>query len=137
MNNMQKLQVGDTITTAEELDALPREVVARTSTGWTLITPVNSRVPFLEPDYPMTILYLPGHPPRPEREVKAEALREAADAVAGIVSYGAELRPDGREDPTMGAYVQGLHDAYMTIANLLPQNDAPPGDAPTVEGPFA
>ena len=84
-------QVGDTIATAEELDALPigtilAAVESEAPAGLDLAVrwPGSWRTdgaPWpIDPSayIPLTILYLPGHPPRPEREVKAEALRDYA-----------------------------------------------------------
>ena len=53
--------------------------------------------------------------PRTEAQIKAEALREAAQEVVGLVRYGAELRHDGSEDPLMASYVEGLRDAFSLL----------------------
>lgn len=95
-------QVGGLVTTIEELDALPvGTIVANFSGGyddqplvyvktgktrWGL----SLRYAFL----PAVILYLPGHLPRPEREVQAEALRGWADAWDATLIVDGVLGPD-------------------------------------------
>jgi hypothetical protein len=80
--------VGDVIATVEELDALPEGCIVLTDDGeigqkwgekWDFPGYLPSSAEQLASGS-ATILYLPGHPPRPERVVKAEALREAATA---------------------------------------------------------
>lgn len=51
-------------------------------------------------------------------EARKAALTEAAEAIRGIASYGCELRPDGREDPGMTAWVEGIKDSYETVLGL-------------------
>lgn len=87
-------QVGDAITTKDALDALPVDAVVldvagipRTRRradshmpgGWTHAgrEPLTSGA--LADGQPLIVVYLAGRPPRPERVVKAEALREAAN----------------------------------------------------------
>jgi hypothetical protein len=69
-------QVGDVVTTAEELDALPEGSILIDQEG-DVYYPDD--IPWLR--LPATLIYFPGQPPRPERVVKAEALREAAAGV--------------------------------------------------------
>lgn len=92
--------VGDVITTAEELDALPRSaavvmadvdgslLAVRDNRYWHSLgmDPLTSADLFdisVDPEeggpIPVTLVYLPGRPPRPERVVKAEALNEACN----------------------------------------------------------
>jgi hypothetical protein len=47
--------------------------------------------------------------------VRAEALEQAAEEVAGLVPYNFELRPDGTEDPVRAAYVEGHHGAWSAL----------------------
>lgn len=83
-------QVGDVITTAEDYEALPIQTVIldasgdagqRLGDGWHF--PETIPLPSVRAAKygPATILYLPGQPPRPERVVKAEALREYRSAL--------------------------------------------------------
>lgn len=84
-------QVGDVITTAEGLDALPEESILRTPSGNAVLydegalflTGSDKRYRRSDHEvFPLTVLYLPGQPPpHPERVVKAEALREAASSL--------------------------------------------------------
>ena len=90
-------QVGDVVTTAEELDALPEGAallagehvwsfsrVPEAMTGHR--NPLHSQTggawtytaDFLAHHGSALVIYLPGQPPRTERVVKAEALREYA-----------------------------------------------------------
>jgi hypothetical protein len=96
---MSTPQVGDTITTAEELDALPRRSGLVDREG-------NIRRAGDGAWLPATLVYLPGQPPRPEHLVKAEALREAQEAWGGnwgkegrdvmFNALGDDLTPQGR-----------------------------------------
>lgn len=89
-------QVGDTIATAAELDALPVGALIvpvgtddpwqRHPSGWDDLGAdgsgglADSGVTLWQSGAGQaTLVYLPGRPPRPERAVKAEALREAAE----------------------------------------------------------
>ncbi len=87
---MSAPQVGDVITTAEEISAAPldtilvdgsNDVYATVECGVERIGEGWSKAELAATRYgPFTIVALPDHLPRPERIVKAEALREAADA---------------------------------------------------------
>jgi hypothetical protein len=85
-------QVGDVVTTAEEFEALPIQTVIldasgdagqRLGNGWHFPETIPLPSARAAKYGPATILYLPGQPPRPERVVKAEALREWAAEVRG------------------------------------------------------
>ena len=133
-------QVGDTITTANELDALPiGTILAAVESGapagldlavrWSGSWRTDGAAWPIDPSVyiPLTILYLPGQPPRPERVVKAEALREAAAEIASLLSYGAELRHDGSEDPFIAAYADGLRESHTAVtqrADRIERGDA-------------
>lgn len=96
-------QVGDTITTAEELDALPiGAILVAVESGspagldvavnWPGSWRTDGATWPVDPSIwlPLTILYLPGRPPRPERVVKAEAL-----PLSTLDSILAHLMSDG------------------------------------------
>ena len=109
-------QVGDTITTAEQLDALPvgSAVLAGGKDAWTHVLAdkytdwlgieLSEDDHYIEPrqhwlrdaasERGGVILYLPGHPPRPERIVKAGGLREWADAWDATLFIDGVLGPD-------------------------------------------
>jgi hypothetical protein len=75
------MKVGDVVTTAREFDALPEGSIAVQPHGG-ILRRVEGSVYQQDAQafLPATLVYLPGRPPRPERVVKAEALREAARA---------------------------------------------------------
>jgi len=51
--------------------------------------------------------------------VRAQTLKEVRAAVlAAAPPYGAELRPDGNEDPGMSVYMQGFEVALSVIDSL-------------------
>jgi hypothetical protein len=64
-----------------------------------------------------------GPSPADAREVAAEVLAAAvpallndlADRIAKLASYNCELRYDGTEDPEVGAWVQGIHNAHDLV----------------------
>lgn len=77
-------QIGDVITSPSEWESLPIGAVAVDEYGGMLCRTSYNRVDEHMARYlPATLVWLPGQPPRPERVVKAEALREAAGAVYG------------------------------------------------------
>ena len=76
--------------TVEELDALPQGTVVidrggdaaqRVSGDWYFpeTAPLSSTV--VRRYRPLTVIYIPGRKPRPERVVKAESLREMASLI--------------------------------------------------------
>lgn len=94
---MSSPQVGDVVTTADEWEALPENALAVSWDGRAFFTHGVWRV--IGPHAPLTLVYLPGQPPRPERVVKAEALREyalemRAWGVQGITDFLLDLRAD-------------------------------------------
>ena len=118
-----------TITTAAGLDALPIGSVVRSSAG-TIGCRYDERRGLVFGDdrcfpwtdhlaFPLTVLYRPDcEPERTEAQIKAEALRDAAGEIAGMVRINCELRHDGSTDPLMAAYVEGVGDAYALISEL-------------------
>lgn len=50
--------------------------------------------------------------------VRDGTLREVEAVIAGLASYNCELRYDGTEDPEIGAWVQGIHNAHDAVADL-------------------
>ena len=72
------MNIGDVIITAEELDALPVWASVVDSVGDVSQRQEGDCWEVLRAFLPCTIVYLPGRLPRPERVVKAEALRAAA-----------------------------------------------------------
>lgn len=49
------------------------------------------------------------------RKVKADALRQAAKEIAELVPYGYGMNPDGTEDRTAMAYVDGHREAWQAL----------------------
>ncbi|WP_125777174.1 hypothetical protein [Antribacter gilvus] len=53
-------------------------------------------------------------------QVPEDILETARAALLqGGPAYGAELRPDGTEDPSMAAWVEGWHDAWAHLPDVL------------------
>ena len=110
----------NTITTSDELDALPVGSVVmegdngcpvpwvggicvmpgvwhRFPDGWYVVAGHGARVPEFDLG-PLTVLYCPDQPPRTEEQIKAEALREVAD----ILGHATYCQPDPDPDPDRG-----------------------------------
>ena len=73
------MKLGDKVTRREQVTILPRGTILLDDQGDAF------KVGIVTPQYllrfaPLTIIYLPGQLPRTEAVVKAEALKEAADA---------------------------------------------------------
>lgn len=100
------MNIGDVITTAEQLEAVPPGAMLQgrdhDELPWTT-TAGGTRWDLIEYAAPLTVIYLPGQLPRPERVVKAEALREYAvevlrqDSTARGTAYRMRLRADAIE----------------------------------------
>lgn len=137
---MSAPQIGDVITKVEELDALPQGavVVSHAQDAWVHVSEdgkrwfigvehcdpddgyfIEGRQVYLHQTLPATLVYLPGQPPRPERVVKAEALREAA-------AYLKSLASDW--NPTAG-YVRGGMDVIARVLDRADRIEAG-GDLP-------
>lgn len=127
---MSAPQVGDVITTAEGLDALPERAVVLDREGaaaqrvdgrwyYAIVAPHVVLAPF-------TVVALPGHPPRPERVVKAQAIREAAWAVGDEAASSDYLADEVSDDGIMW-FLEQLRDRADRVEVALPPARRPAG----------